>query len=160
MLFRKESSMDRRAFTALLPTLAAALASAQTSTATEHLETLASGVFPPQPYSTQQPGRTSRRLILGRLPDNIRCEAHVTTIEPGTPHESLRKHLHSEIWYMIEGTALLHVNGHDFTMNAGDMGLVAAGDFHWVANVSNARCSYLVLTAGLPEPSPLPKEYQ
>lgn len=159
--------MNRREFSALLPALLSAAAllpetaqaqTAQTAPApdatTESLPALKSGVYPPGPPYGMQPGRSSNRLIMGMLPNDIRCEAHVTTIEPGTPHEAIGHHLHSEIWYITEGTPTLMTNGVERLMHVGDLGLCAAGDLHYIANYSKERCSYFVITAGPPEPAP------
>jgi mannose-6-phosphate isomerase-like protein (cupin superfamily) len=158
--------MNRREFSALLPALLSAAAllpeAAQAAPAPDAapaaLPALKSGVYPPGPPYGSQPGRSSRRLIAGgMLPNNIRCEAHVSTIEPGTPHEAVGTHLHSEIWYVTEGTPTLMTNGVERLMNVGDLGICAAGDTHYIANYSKSRCSYFVITAGPPEPPPQAK---
>ncbi len=156
--------MNRREFSTLLPALlsVAALlpeaAEAQTAAAAATtLPPLKSGVYPPSAPSGSPTGRSSKRLVMGMLPGNIRCEAHVTTIEPGTPHEAIGTHLHSEIWYVTEGTPTLMTNGVERLMNVGDLGICSAGDTHYIANYSKSRCSYFVITAGPPEPPPAVK---
>jgi mannose-6-phosphate isomerase-like protein (cupin superfamily) len=157
--------MNRREFSTLLPALLSAAAllpeAAKAQTAQPPSKTpavtpdLKSGVYPPSAPSGSPTGRSSRHLVLGMLPNNIRCEAHVSTIEPGTPHEAIGTHLHSEIWYVIEGTPTLMTNGVERLMNVGDLGICAAGDTHYIANYSKSRCSYFVITAGPPEPPPV-----
>lgn len=156
--------MNRREFSTLLPALLSAAAllpeaavaqTAPTPAATTALEPLKSGVYPPSAPSGSPTGRSSKRLVMGMLPGNIRCEAHVSTIEPGTPHEAIGTHLHSEIWYVVEGTPTLMTNGVERLMNVGDLGICSAGDTHYIANYSKSRCSYFVITAGPPEPAPV-----
>ena len=149
--------MNRRDFSKLVPALLAApalmdlTAEAQKAPAAP-LTTIKSGGYPPGPSYVQQPGRNSNRFVIGMLAaGNIRLESHFTTIEPGTPHEPINKHLHSEIWYVHEGTIDLNTNGQSHILKAGDMGLCAAGDLHFVTNIGKDRASYFVVTVGPPE---------
>lgn len=145
--------MDRREFSALLPALLAApaLLTAEAKPA-EKLPEIKSGAYPPGPSYVQQPGRNSNRLVMGMLAaGNIRLESHVTYVEPGSAHEPINKHLHSEIWFMREGTIDLNINGVSHVLNAGDMGICVAGDMHYLTNIGKGRASYLVVTVGPPE---------
>lgn len=149
--------MNRREFSALLPAFlsaAALLPEAAQAQAPTSYPPLASGPYPPGREYVQQPGRNSHRFFAGMLPDNIRSECHVTTIEPGTPHEPVGKHLHSEIWFVAEGTVSLNINGTEHVLNQGDVGLCAAGDLHYVTNIGKTRSTYFVITVGPPEPLP------
>jgi mannose-6-phosphate isomerase-like protein (cupin superfamily) len=151
--------MNRREFSALLPAFlsaAALLPEAAQAQAPKSYPPLLSGPYPPGPEYVQQPGRNSHRFFAGMLPDNIRSECHVTTIEPGTPHEPVGHHLHSEIWFVSEGTVSLNVNGTEHVLNQGDVGLVTAGDLHYVTNIGKIRSTYFVITVGPPEPAVTP----
>ena len=153
--------MNRRDFSALLPMLLAApalapAAKAQSSpqpSAPAALPKLASGSYVwGDAYGTQRPARTSHRFLMGMLPDNIRLESHVTFLAPGAPAEPVEHHKHSEIWLVREGTVTLMASGVEHTLYAGDMGLVTAGDNHWVTNASKTEfASYFVLAVGPPE---------
>lgn len=147
--------ISRRDIAALLPLLAAATALAPQASAAPatNLEVLKSGVYPAGPASgSQQPVRTSKHFLLGMLPDNIRLEAHTTTLAPGAGPEKVEHHKHSEMWFVREGAVALMTNGVTRTIKAGDMGLCVAGDDHSVANASQTEpCSYFVVTAGPPE---------
>jgi quercetin dioxygenase-like cupin family protein len=89
---------------------------------------------------------------MGMLPNNIRLESHVTFLTPGAPAEPVEHHKHSEIWLVREGTVTLMAAGVEHTLHAGDMGLVTAGDDHWVINASKTdAASYFVLAVGPPE---------
>jgi mannose-6-phosphate isomerase-like protein (cupin superfamily) len=161
--------MDRREFSALLPAMLAvpALLNAQAKPATveakpvaggteakpaENLPQIKSGAYPAGPTYPQQKGRDSNRFVKGMLAaGNIRLESHVTYVEAGSAHEPINKHLHSEIWFMREGTIDLNINGVSHILNAGDMGICVAGDLHYLTNIGKGRASYLVVTVGPPE---------
>lgn len=168
--------MDRRTFAQLLPVLAglAALSpeSAPGQTSAEQttmgqptvgpggqkpkgeLPVLTSGVYSPGPAYGSQPQRVSHRYLIGMLKTgDIRMEIHETRQEPGTPHEPIGKHLHSEIWLVREGICELTTDGITRRMQAGDVGLCCAGDLHYVRNAGETPCTYFVVTVGPPEQS-------
>lgn len=132
---------------------AGALAPAEGQPAHAPLKNLISGRYPegptPHPSST---GRISRHIVLGMLPDNIRLEAHETTLEPGAGWEPVRTHKHTEMWLVREGHVHLMTDGVTRVMSKGDMGICVAGDKHSVANASKTEpCSYFVVCVGPPE---------
>lgn len=151
----ERSPMNRREFSILLSMLAAAPAAIPAGAEPAHtpLAMLASGRYPEGPAThPSTPGRTSRHIVIGMLPDNIRFEAHVTTLAPGAPPEAIAHHKHTEIWLVREGQVTLMTDGVTRTLQAGDMGICIAGDNHYVANASqSAPCSYFVITVGPPE---------
>jgi quercetin dioxygenase-like cupin family protein len=152
--------MDRREFSALLPALLAATAllpenaSAQADSAKPKAvqPLLASGVFKAGAPKDPAAERVSQPFIHGMLKaGNIQLEIHETTQKPGAVHEAIGTHLHSEIWLVKEGVCELNINGVSHRMEAGDIGLVTAGDKHFVANAGDTQCSYFVVTVGPPE---------
>jgi mannose-6-phosphate isomerase-like protein (cupin superfamily) len=154
--------MDRREFSTLLPALLAATAllpenaSAQQSADSAKPKPvqplLASGVFPPGPARDPAAPRASHPFIHGMLKaGNIQLEIHETIQQPGAVHEAVGTHLHSEIWLVREGVCELNINGVSHTMKAGDVGLVTAGDLHYIANAGDTQCRYFVVTVGPPE---------
>jgi mannose-6-phosphate isomerase-like protein (cupin superfamily) len=153
--------MDRREFSTLLPALLAATALLPEATAQQPvapaapkapLPPLSSGVFKASPAKNPGADRVSQPFIRGLLKaGNIQLEIHETTQKPGAVHEPDGTHLHSEIWLVKEGVCELNINGVSHRMEAGDMGLVTAGDHHWVANAGETQCSYFVVTVGPPE---------
>ncbi len=99
-----------------------------------------------------QGGHESHQFLTGMLSGGtIRLEMHESVQQAGAPHEAVGTHKHSEIWLMQRGTATLYLNGTEYTMNAGDVGLCCAGDEHWIANKSDAEIAYFVVTVGPPE---------
>jgi len=172
--------MDRRDFAQLLPTLLAAttllpetIAAQQQAGTMDHpaagtptpgppngdkpkgavaLPVIHSSVYTPGAAYGSLPKRQSHRYVLGMLSaGNIQLEIHETIQEPGAVHEPTDKHLHNEIWLVKEGTAELTINGVTRRMNAGDIGIVTAGDLHYVRNAGNTQCTYFVVTLGPPE---------
>ena len=116
------------------------------------LPAVASSVYTPGPGYGSQPGHTSHRYVLGMLKaGNIQLEIHESSQEPGAAHEAVDKHLHNEIWLMQEGTCELTINGVTRRMGPGDIGIVNAGDLHYVRNAGSTRCTYFVVTLGPPE---------
>jgi quercetin dioxygenase-like cupin family protein len=144
--------MDRREFTSLLPALLAASGLVAEGQAAP-LSVIESGVYKPTPPKAgSQAGHSSSRYLMGMLKaGNIRLEMHESTIQPGAEHEAVGTHLHSEIWLVREGTAELTTNGVARKMVAGDVGVCAAGDKHFIANTSDAPVTYFVVTVGPPE---------
>ena len=143
--------MDRREFAGMLPALLAVglVAEGQEKAS---LPLLASGVYPPGPVKDPTAQRQGRAFLKGMLKaGNIQLEMHETRQEPGTPHEAIGHHLHSEIWLVKEGTCELMTNGVVRKMEAGEVGLCCAGDEHWVKNAGDTVCSYFVVTVGPPE---------
>ncbi len=150
--------MDRREFTASLITLGALLpaeAEAQTAQAARppaELKPLTSGVYKPGPSKNGQEGHSSQAFLTGLLTaGNIRLEMHESVQQPGAPHEAIGTHKHSEIWCVKSGVATLFIAGVEHRMEAGEVGLVCAGDTHWIANAGPTELSYFVITVGPPE---------
>ena len=170
--------MERREFAALLPALLAAtaalaadpLAAGQTAGTMDHpvhgeptpgppngnkpkgdvtLPVIHSGVYTPGGGYGSLAKRTSHRYVLGTLTaGGIQLEIHETTQEPGALHEPTDKHLHNEIWLVREGTCELTINGVTRQMRTGDIGIVTAGDLHYVRNSGDTQCTYFVVTLG------------
>lgn len=170
--------MDRRQFSQLLPALLAATAllpeaAAQQQGTMDHpvmgqptpgpdngnkpkgavtLPDIASSVYTPGASYGSLAKRKSHRYVLGMLKaGDIQLEIHETIQEPGALHEPTDKHLHNEIWLVKEGVCELTINGVTRRMNAGDIGIVNAGDFHYVRNAGSTQCTYFVVTLGPPE---------
>ena len=152
--------MDRREFGLKVPGLLA-LGSLGTiamdgqapqAAAPKELKPLTSGVFKPGPVKAGQEGHTSQAFLTGMLAaGNIRLEMHESVQQPGAPHEAVGTHKHSEIWCVKSGVATLFISGTEHRIEAGEVGLVCAGDTHWIANAGTTELSYFVITVGPPE---------
>ena len=131
---------------------AAGAAAAGAGAGPRPLKELTSGVFKPQPGRGMQGGHESHQFLTGMLKaGNIRLEMHESVQAPGAPHEAVGTHKHSEIWLVQRGVGTLYLNGTEYTMQAGDVGLCCAGDEHWVANGGDTELAYFVVTVGPPE---------
>ena len=116
------------------------------------LKTLASGTFSPGPSYGSLAKRVSHRYLIGMLTaGNIRLEMHETIQEPGAEHEPVDTHKHNELWLVQRGSAVLWIEGVEHRMEPGDIGLVTAGDRHWIKNVGSGELAYFVVTLGPPE---------
>ena len=155
--------MNRRDFAALAPALLSltTFADAQFTgpagkdpkPSQAELKQLQSGTYKPGPGYGSLPKRVSHRYLIGTLAaGNIRLEMHETIQEVGAEHEPVDTHLHNELWMVKSGSASLFVNGTEHPMAAGDIGLVCAGDKHWIKNVGDTPLTYFVVTLGPPEP--------
>jgi mannose-6-phosphate isomerase-like protein (cupin superfamily) len=148
--------VDRREFAAGMPAILvlSSLLSGEAAgqAGPPALKQLSSGVFKPGPSKAGQEGHTSQAFLSGMLTaGNIRLEMHESVQQPGAPHEAVGMHKHSEIWCVKTGVATLYINGTEHRMEAGDVGLVCAGDQHWIANGGDTVLSYFVITVGPPE---------
>jgi quercetin dioxygenase-like cupin family protein len=145
--------MDRREFAALLPALLAAHSAAASQTTKMPLAAVESGAYKPgQARTGSLPKRTSRPYTRGILrAGSIQLEVHETTQEVGAPHEPEETHLHSELWLVREGTLELTINGVARKLEAGDIGICAAGDKHYLQNAGNTPATYFVVALGPPE---------
>ena len=153
-----KSVMDRREFATRAPALLALgsllprEAEGQAAKSPAELKQLTSGVFKPGAPKAGQEGHTSQSFLIGTLAaGNIRLEMHESVQQPGAPHEAVGTHKHSEIWCVKTGVATLYINGTEHRMEAGDVGLVCAGDTHWIANAGDSELAYFVITVGPPE---------
>jgi len=151
--------MDRREFSTLLPALLAATAllpeavAQQTATKPKILQPLlSSGVYKAGPPKNPAADRVSQPFIHGMLKaGNIQIEIHETRQKVGAIHEPDGTHLHNEIWLVKEGVCELNINGVSNRMEVGDVGIVTAGDHHWIRNAGDTQCAYFVVTVGPPE---------
>ena len=155
--------IDRREFAALMPAIlgmGAGVAEGQLTgpdgkgpkPKQAELMEVASGTYKPGPGYASLPKRVSHRYVMGMLKaGNIRLEMHETIQEAGAEHEPVETHLHSEIWLVQRGVGTLFINGTEHRMEAGDVGLVNAGDRHWVKNAGEGEFAYFVVTVGPPE---------
>jgi mannose-6-phosphate isomerase-like protein (cupin superfamily) len=152
--------MDRREFSSLLPALLAATALLPEASAQQPdpakpklpQPLLSSGVYKAGPPRNPGADRVSQPFTHGMLKaGNIQIEIHETTQKVGAVHEPDGTHLHNEIWLVKEGVCELNINGVANRMEAGDVGIVTAGDHHWIRNAGDTPCAYFVVTVGPPE---------
>jgi len=151
--------VNRRTFTGMMPALfavgmagdAVAQSAAAPAKPTE-LYVLQSGTFKPGPGKAPQAQRVSHAYTMGLLKaGNIRVEMHETIQQKGAEHEAIGAHKHNEVWFVQRGVASLMIEGVEHRLEAGDMGLVCAGDTHWIKNIGEDELAYFVMALGSPE---------
>jgi mannose-6-phosphate isomerase-like protein (cupin superfamily) len=69
-------------------------------------------------------------------------------LPPGaTPHPP-HHHVHSEMFFMREGTLELTVNGKTYPLGPGAVGFVRSNEEHGVKNVGTTPANYFVVAIG------------
>jgi mannose-6-phosphate isomerase-like protein (cupin superfamily) len=142
-------TMTRRELCLLLP--AAMLpAAASLAEAGEQDGSLPSGgySFETLAVKTAASGAKTREIFKGKLATGESIETHATTLPPGaTPHPP-HHHVHSEMFFMREGTLELTVNGKMYSLGPGAVGFVRSNEEHGVKNVGSTAANYFVVEIG------------
>ena len=133
----------RRDLAFLLPALAAIDTKAQST------------VLPSKAYKfediavkTSANGNKSRAILKGALHNGFALEVHETELPPGgKPHEPHR-HVHEEMFVVLDGSVDFIVNGVTTRLGPGSVGIAASNDLHGLSNGTNANCRYAVFELG------------
>jgi mannose-6-phosphate isomerase-like protein (cupin superfamily) len=144
-------TMTRREMCLLLP--AAAMlpgAAAPVSVAGEQDTSLPSAgySFEKLPVKTAPSGAQTRAIFKGKLATGESIETHATTLPPGAMPHPPHHHVHSEMFFMREGTLELSVNGTTFPLGPGSVGFVRSNEEHGVKNVGPTQANYFVVAVG------------
>ena len=89
-----------------------------------------------------------RRVLKGKLATGEALEVHETMLSPGIAPHPPHHHLHSEMWFVREGTVELTVNGSSYRLGPGGVGFVHSNDEHGIKNVGSTAASYFVVAVG------------
>jgi hypothetical protein len=73
------------------------------------------------------------------------CTRQFRKSAPNTNHSMYSRTMRSS---SCSGVAMLYINGIEHRLDAGDAGLVCAGDAHWVKNGGDSELVYLVVALG------------
>jgi len=126
---------SRRDLGILLPFLAAASASAQSTPQTSN-----TWKFEDLPLK----GKT-RAVFVGKTHGGFEVELHETELAPGdAPHDSHR-HVNEEMILVRQGTMEVTINGKSSRIGPGGVGFVASNELHGWKNVGADRAHYFVL---------------
>jgi len=142
-------TMTRRELCLLLPaaTLAGGAAFAE---AGEQDASLPSGgySFETLEVKTAPSGAKTREIFKGKLATGESIETHATTLPPGAMPHPPHHHLHSEMFFMREGTLELTVTGKTYSLGPGAVGFVRSNEEHGVKNVGSTAANYFVVAVG------------
>jgi XRE family transcriptional regulator, regulator of sulfur utilization len=141
---------SRRDLTLLLPALAAARASAQsTDTSLEKLPRLGTKayIFTELPETTNGQNK-QRRLFTGKTHTGFKLESHESDIAPGEVNHPPHQHLREEMMLIREGTMELTISGRPMRLGPGDVGYIGSNEIHNAKNVGTVRAQYFIVNIG------------
>jgi uncharacterized cupin superfamily protein len=75
-------------------------------------------------------------------------EVHETELPPGGAPHPPHRHVHEEMFVVLEGSVDFTVNGATTRLTPSSAGFAASGDLHGLNNGSSARCRYVVFELG------------
>ena len=140
-------TITRREMCILLPGLLPAAAALNAFA--EPDSSLPSADYPFEKLSVQLLGHAEIRHVLkGKLATGEALEVHETTLPPGTAPHPPHRHVHSEMWFIREGTVELTVNGSSYHLGPGGVGFVHSNDEHGIKNVGDTAATYFLVAVG------------
>lgn len=135
----------RRDIAFLLPALLAASAEAQNSK-------LPSKAFSFDNLAAKPNGakgeNRQRPIMNGLTHSGLYLEVHETDLAPGSQPHPPHRHVHEEMFAVVEGTVDFTVNGESTRLGPGSVGYAASGDEHGLRNNSGSPCRYVVIAIG------------
>ena len=143
-------SMTRREMCLLLPAAMLPVAAAPLAEASEQDGSLPSASYPLEKLAvrTAASGAQIRNILKGKLATGESIETHATTLPPGAMPHAPHHHVHSEMWFVREGTLELTVNGTTYPLGPGSVGFVRSNEEHGVKNVGTTPANYFVVAVG------------
>ena len=143
-------AMTRREMCLLLPAAMLPATCAPLAEASEQGDSLPSASYPFEklPVHTAPSGVLTRAIFKGKLVTGEFIETHATTLPPGAMPHPPHHHVHSEMFFMREGTLELTVNGTTYQLAPGGVGFVRSNEEHGVKNVGTTSANYFVVAIG------------
>jgi len=150
---------SRRELGLLLPALAAASASAQSSAPTnaapaadnsvEKLPVLKtrSYLYNELPVATNGQNK-QRRMFTAKTHTGFKMESHQSDIAPGEVNHPPHQHLREEMMLVRTGTMELTISGKPYRLGPGDVGVIGSNEIHNAKNVGTVRAEYFIVNIG------------
>ena len=143
-------TMTRREMCLLLPAVMLPATAAPLTEASEQDGSLPSAGYPFETLvvKTAPSGAQTRAIFKGKLATGESIETHATTLPSGAMPHPPHHHVHSEMFFMREGTLDLTVNGKTYPLGPGAVGFVRSNEEHGVKNVGTTPANYFVVAVG------------
>jgi uncharacterized cupin superfamily protein len=90
----------------------------------------------------------TRSILKGQLHNGFALEVHETELPPGGAPHPPHRHVHEEMFVVLEGSVDFIVNGVTTRLTPSSAGFAASNDLHGISNGSGARCRYVVFELG------------
>jgi mannose-6-phosphate isomerase-like protein (cupin superfamily) len=151
---------SRRDLGFLLPALAAATASAQSTEQTPAPATAADNAVEKLPVMrthaylynelpvTTNGKNKQRRMFTSKTHTGFKIESHQSDIAPGEVNHPPHQHLREEMMLIREGTMELTISGKPMKLGPGDVGLIGSNEMHNAKNVGTTRAQYFIVNIG------------
>jgi len=142
---------SRRDLGLLLPALAAAGASAQTTEApgVEKLPLLTTHAYLYDQLPVTTNGKNKqRRMFTGKTHTGFKMESHQSDIAPGEVNHPPHMHLREEMMLVRTGLMELTISGKPYRLGPGDVGFIGSNELHNAKNVGATRAEYFIVNIG------------
>jgi mannose-6-phosphate isomerase-like protein (cupin superfamily) len=145
-----DMTLTRREMCLLLPAAMLPVAGAALADPSEQDDSLPSAgySFEKLTVKTAPSGAQTRAIFKGKLTTGESIETHATTLPPGAMPHPPHHHVHSEMFFMREGTLELTVSGKTYPLGPASVGFVRSNEEHGVKNVGTTAANYFVVAVG------------
>lgn len=154
---------SRRNLGFLVPTLAAAMAKAQTAAnreassapapaadnSVEKLPVMKTKSYKYDEIPVATNGKNKqRRLFTAKTHTGFKMESHMSDIAPGEVNHPPHQHLREEMMLVREGVMELTISGVPHRLGPGDVGVIGSNEIHNAKNVGTVVAKYFIVNIG------------